>query len=183
MFQDAWRSNKENPSACKGPLMASSYANSDLVLDANHSLDFLGTQEAQFHGHVKEFEEMLVVSQSPISFYRCVSRFEVFQTKVVHFRFCLVRLRMPLLTRLNFQSRPSESVTKYRALEGGSLNIFNLTWIGNQEKGVFRRGVFAKCAPLLAVPLWVPNVLLGPISLGIFGFLGRDSRLCRNPLC
>ena len=44
-------------------------------------------------------------------------------------------------------------------------------------------GVFAKCTPLKAVAFWVPNVLLRPISLGIFCFLGRDTGLYRNPLC
>ena len=34
-----------------------------------------------------------------------------------------------------------------------------------------RKGFFwQKCTPLLAVALWVPNVLLGPISLGTFSF-------------
>ena len=50
----------------------------------------------------------------------------------------------------------------------------------NQEKGGFRR-VLQKCTPLLAVALWVPNILLGPVSLGIIRFLGRDARLCRSP--
>ena len=39
---------------------------SDLVLDADHSLEFLGTQKAQISrnikGIVKEFKDMLVVS-------------------------------------------------------------------------------------------------------------------------
>ena len=47
----------------------------------------------------------------------------------------------------------------------------------NQEKGVLRGGFLQTCTPLLAVALWVPNVLLGPISLGIFCFLGRDTGL------
>ena len=53
---------------------------------------------------------------------------------------------------------------------------------GTKKRG-FLEGGFAKCMPLLAVPLWVPNVLLGPISLGILCFLGRDTGLYRNPLC
>ena len=36
----------------------------------------------------------------------------------------------------------------------------------------FRRGVFAKRAPLLAVVLCVPHALLGPISWGVLVFLG-----------
>ena len=50
----------------------------DLVLDADHCLDFLG----------------LAI---PVSFYRRVSRFVEFQTKMAHFWFCLVRIKMPLL--------------------------------------------------------------------------------------
>ena len=38
---------------------------------------------------------------------------------------------------------------------------------GTKQRGFFK-GVFAKSTPLLAVALWVPNVLLGPISLGNF---------------
>ena len=34
--------------------------------------------------------------------------------------------------------------------------------------------------PPLAVVLGVPNVLLGPISLGTFCLLGRDTGFCRN---
>ena len=30
--------------------------------------------------------------------------------------------------------------------------------------------------------LWVPNVLLGPMSLGIVSFLGHDTGMCRDPL-
>ena len=54
--------------------------------------------------------------------------------------------------------------------------------VRNQEKGVFRRFFFEKCTPLLAVVLWVPSVLLGPLSLSIC-FLGSDTGLYRNPLC
>ena len=69
IFQDTWRSNKENPSVHWGanlssPLLDSNYAirisfrsRSDLVLDADHSLDF------------------------PILFHRSASRFVAFQTK------------------------------------------------------------------------------------------------------
>ena len=62
VFQETWHSNKENPSVCwhatlSYPLLASNYAHlylvpisfcsrSDLVLDADHSLNFLGTQES-----------------------------------------------------------------------------------------------------------------------------------------
>ena len=45
----------------------------------------------------------------------------------------------------------------------------------------FKRG-FAEMPPLLAVALCVPKVLLGPVFLGIFGFLGRDTAICRNLL-
>ena len=88
VFQDAWRSNRENPSVHWGatlscPLMASNMqirisfrSRSDLVLDADHALEFL----------------------EPISFYKCASRFVVFQTKMAHFSFCLVRIKMSLLT-------------------------------------------------------------------------------------
>ena len=47
---------------------------SNLALDADNALDF-----------------------SPISFYRRVSRFVAFQTKVEHLCFCLVRTKVPLL--------------------------------------------------------------------------------------
>ena len=51
VFQDTWHSKKENPSVCwyatlPCPLIASNYATSDLVLDADNCLDFLGIQGA-----------------------------------------------------------------------------------------------------------------------------------------
>ena len=67
VFQDIWHSNKENPgmswsATLSCPSKASNDVNlylvSDLVLDVHHSLDFL----------------------EPISFYRRVSRFVVYQT-------------------------------------------------------------------------------------------------------
>ena len=59
VFQDISHSNKENPSvscnaALSGPLMASNYANRHLR--AHLSLDFWGTQEAQFQGNLREFD-------------------------------------------------------------------------------------------------------------------------------
>ena len=74
VFQDAGCSNKEEPSAfwnatMSCPFRASDYANSylvpDLVLDADHALDFLS----------------YLVLQA------CISRFVVFQTKVAHLCF------------------------------------------------------------------------------------------------
>ena len=44
----------------------------------------------------------------------------------------------------------------------------------------FWKGAFAKCTPLLAVTLWLPNVLLGPMPWVLFCFLGR---VYRNRLC
>ena len=43
--------------------------------------------------------------------------------------------------------------------------------IRSQEKG----GLLEECQPLLAVVLWVSHVLLDPISLGSFCFLGHDT--------
>ena len=61
---------------------------SDLVLDADRSLDFL---------EPKKPKEMLVVCYLAISLYRRASRFVAFQTKVAHYCFCLLRINMPFL--------------------------------------------------------------------------------------
>ena len=88
VFQDTWRSNKENPSVYWGatlscPLMASNCANSYLVPISFWSRSgcwpFLGI----FY---------------PISFYKRVSHFVVFQTKLAHLCFRIIRMKMPLLT-------------------------------------------------------------------------------------
>ena len=53
-----------------------------------------------------------------------------------------------------------------------------------KTRGVLEGFFSNKCAPLWPVALWVPHVLLGPISLGIFvwsSFLGHDTGFCRNP--
>ena len=62
VFQDTWHSNKENRSVhwnatLSRPLIAANYvicivfqSHADLVLDADHSWSFLGTQEAQCQG-------------------------------------------------------------------------------------------------------------------------------------
>ena len=48
----------------------------------------------------------IIILSDPISFYRRVSRFVVFQAKMAHLCFCLVRIKMPLLTyRRHDQSR------------------------------------------------------------------------------
>ena len=82
VFQDAWRSKKENPNACWNATLSSPswaqimririsfWSRSDLVLDADHDLDFLA---------------YLV--------YRRVSRFVAFQRKVAHLCLCLVRIK------------------------------------------------------------------------------------------
>ena len=85
-FQDAWRSNKENPSAywnatLSCPFVASNHANSYLV-----PISFWSRSGCW---PCLEFVY-------PISFYRRASRFVVFQTKVAHLCFCLVRIQMPL---------------------------------------------------------------------------------------
>ena len=85
--QDSWRSNKENPSVhytgmlpCLAPcwpqiiqICISFRSRSDLVL---------GTLTIPW-----TFSELT-------SFYRRVSRFEVFQTEIVHSCFCLVRIKV-----------------------------------------------------------------------------------------
>ena len=53
-------------------------------------------------------------------------------------------------------------------------------YLRNPEKGDFLKGFLKECTPLLAKSLWVPHVLLGPISLGSF-CLGGDTGFCRNP--
>ena len=81
MFQDTWHSNKKNPSAywhatLSCPLVASNYvicilfrSRFDLVLKADHSLDFLGTQEARFQVNSWESQANLRKCwKSPISF-------------------------------------------------------------------------------------------------------------------
>ena len=73
-FQDTWHSSNENPSASwhatlSCPLMASNYANAYLV-----PISFW-------------MPSTTWTFQEPISFYRRVSRFEAFQTKVAHFFF------------------------------------------------------------------------------------------------
>ena len=83
VFQDAWRSNKENPSVYWNatlpcPFMASNYANWYLVPISFWML----TMPCIFY---------------PISFCRRVSHLVVLQTKVAHLCFCLVRIQMPLL--------------------------------------------------------------------------------------
>ena len=87
VFQDAWRSNKESlVYAGMLPCLATSWpqimqirisfrSRSDLVLDADHALDFC----------------------YPVAFYKRVSRLAL-QAKVAHLCFCLVRIKMLLLT-------------------------------------------------------------------------------------
>ena len=88
VFRDIWPSNKENRSvywhatlSCPSwpqimQICISSRSRFDLVLDADHALDFFYL----------------------ISLFRRASRFIVFSTKVAPECFCLVRLKMPLLT-------------------------------------------------------------------------------------
>ena len=92
VFQDIWHSNKENPSvilACypvlslDGLKLCKSVSRSDLVLDADHSLDFLRTQEAP--------KKMLLDPYLALQAVYLV--FEVFQPKVA--RFCFVRAAKP----------------------------------------------------------------------------------------
>ena len=52
----------------------------------------------------------------------------------------------------------------------------------NQEKGVFRRGLFQSVAPFLAVALRVLNALLGPYHLGIFSSWAWHWLLQQPPL-
>ena len=106
MFQDTWRSNKENPSAdwnaaLSCPFMASNYANSHLVPISFWML----TMPWIFN---------------PISFYRRVSRFVVFPTKVAHSCFCLVRIKMPLHTSFPMPPSPNFGLLSYflRAITG-----------------------------------------------------------------
>ena len=115
VVQNTGRSNKENPSAywhatLSCPFMASNYeirssfrSRSDLVLDADHALDFV------FY---------------PISFCRPVSRFVVFQTKVAHSCFCLVRIKCRCSHIDMTCLRRSIALTIYHqgVLEGGSLH-------------------------------------------------------------
>ena len=69
---------------------------SDLVLDADHSLDFF----------------------YPISFCRRASRFVAFQTKVAHLCSCLVRLEMPLLILLETERTEETIIVSLRCVEG-----------------------------------------------------------------
>ena len=84
VFQDTWHSNKENPSVYWHPVLSLDglklykfVSRSDLVLISLWMLTMLWI--------------------FPISFNRRVSLFVVFQTKVAHPCFCLVRINMPLL--------------------------------------------------------------------------------------
>ena len=85
-FPDTRPSNRENPSVCWNatlscPLMVTNYTNLHLVPISfwmlTISLNFLGTQEAQFQGILREFQDMLVVSYLVLQ---------------VHFGFCLVHM-------------------------------------------------------------------------------------------
>ena len=83
VFQDTWRSNKDNPSVCwhvtlSCPFMASNYVNLYLVPISFWMLNMPWILD-------------------PISFYRRASRCVVFQTKVAHLCFCLVCIKMSLL--------------------------------------------------------------------------------------
>ena len=53
---------------------------------------------------------------------------------------------------------------------------------GTKKRG-FLEGGFAKMYASLGCGALSANCIAGPISLGIFCFRGRDTGLCRNPLC
>ena len=95
VFQDAWHSNKENPSVywhaiLSCPLMASDYANWYRILISFRSRSgcwpFLGL-----------FMNPRILRKCwwfPISLYRRASCFRAFQTKVAHCCFCLVCIKI-----------------------------------------------------------------------------------------
>ena len=56
--------------------------------------------------------------------------------------------------------------------------------IRNEEKGVFRRGVFAEMDASLRCGALSAKCTAGPNVLGyFFSSLGRDTGCCRNPPC
>ena len=67
------------------------FISSDLILDADHSLDFLGTQEANFKEIIGNSKGIQGNAGSSLScFTGMYLVFEVFQTRVAHFCFALL---------------------------------------------------------------------------------------------